>query len=353
MTTPRKVTKREGPHPYVAYLLDHTWDYEKWQRAEGIPVVRGFHVEDVHDLPLEPWARMGGRGTFINLAEQHVDDAYVVEIPPSESLQPQRHLYEEVVFVLEGRGTTTLTQGDGDPVQFEWQKGSLFTIPLNAGYQHSNIDGRNPALLIGCTSAPLMMDLFRNESFIFDNPFRFSDRFAGTADEVSGEGVLYDQYEGGLWETNFVPDVRDVALRYVEKRGKGLKHVYIALAKNVMKVHLAEFATGTYKKAHRHGPGAHILILEGQGYSLMWPEGEVPKRYDWRPGSLISPPAGWYHQHFNTGDVPVFHLAFHRPQTVANDSPRDQIEYEDEDPEIKQLFESELAKIGQQSQMED
>jgi quercetin dioxygenase-like cupin family protein len=350
--SPRKVTRREGLHPFHQFLVDSTWGYARWQKEEGIPVVTGFHIEDVHDLPLEPWERTGGRGTFINLANQSVDDAYLCEIAPSESLRPQRHLFEEVVYVVEGRGTTSLRQGDGPAVQFEWQKGSLFTIPLNAEYVHSNIDGRNPALLLGCTSAPLMIDLFRNRDFIFNNPFRFEDRFAGTSEELSGEGTLHSEYEGGVWETNFVPDVREIALQSVARRGKGLKHMYIALAKNVMKIHLAEFAVGTYKKAHAHGPGAHILILEGEGYSLMWPDGEEPKRYDWRPGSLFSPPGGWYHQHFNTGDRPVFHLAFHRPVTVGSEGAATQIEYEDEDPGIRELFNSELAKNGVRSLME-
>ena len=94
-----KVTKRKGPHPYVQYLMDHTWDYDKWQRSEGIPMVRGHSIEDVGKLTLEPWSRMGGKGTFINLADQKVDDAYVCEIPPGESLNPQRHLFEEIVYV--------------------------------------------------------------------------------------------------------------------------------------------------------------------------------------------------------------------------------------------------------------
>ena len=344
-------TKKKEPHPYVQYLMDQTWGYEKWQREEDIPIVRGHAIEDVLELPLAGWPRMGGDGTFINLSDQSVDDGYVCRIAPGARLNPQKHLFEEVVYVLEGHGSTTLRQGEKEPVQFEWQKGSLFAIPLNAEYQHFNVDGRKEALILACTSAPLMMDLFRNKDFIFNLPFAFTDRFSGEPRDMSGEGKFYGQYRGGLWETNFVPDIKRVELQRVEERGKGLTHVFIALAGSLMKVHLAEFEVGTYKKAHRHGPGAHILIIEGQGYSLMWPEGEEPMRYNWKPGSLISPPAGWYHQHFNTGDIPVFHLAFHRPQTVANEGPRDQIEYEDEDPSIAHLFELELGKNGLSSRM--
>ncbi|HEX6513400.1 MAG TPA: cupin domain-containing protein [Chloroflexota bacterium] len=338
-------------HPYVAYLKEHHYSYQTFQQEEGIPIVRGFHVEDVAALDLAPWGRMGGRGTFINLSEQEADDAYVVEIAPGASLHPQRHLFEELIYVVAGRGSTTVWQPNREPAQFEWQQGSLFSIPLNASYQHFNGSGREPVLLLGVTSAPLMINLFHSREFVFANPCVFEDRFGGTREEFVRAPKWVENVPGGLIEANFIADVRAVQLNEWAERGHRMKHVYIALAANVMKVHLAEFAVGTYKKAHRHGPGAHILILDGEGYSLMWPPGERPRRFNWRPGSLVSPPAGWYHQHFNTSAKPVFHLALHRPQAVYNLNERDQIEYGREDPAIRREFEAELAANGVTSDM--
>ena len=42
----------------------------------------------------------------------------------------------------------------------------------------------------------------------------------------------------------------------------------------------------------------------------MWPEGEEPRRYEWKEGTMIVPPNLWFHQHFNTGTTPARYLAF-------------------------------------------
>src|SRR5690606_2691169 len=116
-------------------------------------------------------------------------------------------------------------------------------------------------------------------------------------------------------------------------------------------------------KGHRHGPGAHVIVLSGEGYSLMWPEGDEPKRYDWQVGTLIVPPNQWFHQHFNTGSTPARYLAF-----KPGNSPRNaqgvplswisrrvggnQIDYADESQLVRDLFRSEVAKHGVESKMD-
>ena len=40
--------------------------YEEWVETEGIPVLKGFFVEDVRTVPVEPWARRGALGCYIN-----------------------------------------------------------------------------------------------------------------------------------------------------------------------------------------------------------------------------------------------------------------------------------------------
>lgn len=340
--------------------------YEEWLQSEGIPIVRGFFVEDLYSLPLARWPRKGGLGAYINLdGTSGINNAYVCEIPPGASLAPQRHLFEEVIFVLNGAGATSVWQQDGQKHTFEWGEGSLFAIPLNAWHQHFNGSTAQPARYVAVTSAPLVVNLFRNLDFVFGTPFTFEDRFSGQPGYFASQGTAGRVRKRIVWQSNFVPDVMNFELPYRPDRGKGYIMHY-AMAETTLGIHVAEQPVGTYLKAHRHGPGAHIVILQGKGYSLLWREGDEKKmRVNWKPGSMFVPPDRWFHQHFNIGDVPVRHVAVHYmsqryplsellwPDTynVSTKVGGDQIEYEDEEPEIRRTFEAELAKSGVKSTM--
>lgn len=156
-----------------------------------------------------------------------------------------------------------------------------------------------------------------------------------------------------------MPDVHTLKLHEWKARGGGGTNVMLELAQGSMGAHISQFQPGTYKKAHRHGPGAHVIILDGVGFSLLWKEGDDNReRCDWKPGSVVVPPENWFHEHFNTGSEPVRYLAlrfsgrkFRQPGSQARGDGADvsvklggwQIEYEDEDPRIHEMFERDLA----------
>ena len=133
--------------------------------------------------------------------------------------------------------------------------------------------------------------------------------------------------------------------------------IFVKFPTAEMDAHMSVFPSRTYKKGHRHGPGVVIIIPAGEGYSLMWPEGREKLVIPWREGSIFVPPNRWFHQHFNLGGEPARYLAFHAPPQLMisaekiEDAQRDQFEYPDEDPSIRQRFEAELAKRGLTSLM--
>jgi len=55
--------------------------YELFLEKEAVPVVRGFHIEDINSMELHSWARLGGRGVYLNLdGSEGVNDCYIAEI---------------------------------------------------------------------------------------------------------------------------------------------------------------------------------------------------------------------------------------------------------------------------------
>ena len=335
--------------------------YTRWVAEEGLEIISAFYVRNLHTVELKPWARRGGHGVFINHdASRTSNDCYVCEIPSGGKLAPQRQLFEEMILILDGRGSTSVWNDAGKKVTFEWQRGSLFAIPLNAWHQHFNGSGQQPARYVAVTNCPPVMNLYEDEEFIFNSPYDFKNRFAGEPDYFTNRG----EQRGLLLQTNFVADAVNLPLIAAKERGAGGGHIRFNMARGSMNSHISQFPVGTYKKGHRHGPGAHVIVLTGEGYSLMWPEGEEPRRYDWEVGSMIVPPNLWFHQHFNTGTTPARYLAFkHEVVSIRNAQgvPKawisqrvggDQIDYADEKPVVRTLFAEALAKNGLESKMD-
>jgi oxalate decarboxylase/phosphoglucose isomerase-like protein (cupin superfamily) len=335
--------------------------YTRWVAKEGLDIIPSIYVESLHTVALKPWARRGGKGVFMNHeASRTSNDCYVCEIPAGGKLAPQRQLFEEMVLVLSGRGSTSVWNDAGQKLTFEWKAGALFAIPLNAWHQHFNGSGQEPARFVSVTNAPPVINLYEETEFVFNTKYDFKSRFAGEPDYFSNKG----EQKGLLLETNFVADAVNLPLISAKERGAGGGHIRFNMAKGSMNSHISQFPVSTYKKGHAHGPGAHVIVLTGEGYSLMWAEGEEPKRYDWEVGTMIVPPNMWFHQHFNTGTTPARYLAFkHEVVSIRNAQgvPKawisrrlggDQVDYIDEKPIVRKLFAEELAKNGMKSKMD-
>nr|MDP2192137.1 cupin domain-containing protein [Rhodoferax sp.] len=336
--------------------------YTRWVAEEGLDIIDAMYVPNLHTVDLKPWARRGGRGVYLNHdASRTSNDCYVCEVPPGTQLAPQRQLFEEMIYILDGRGSTSVWNDAGAKVSFEWKAGAIFAIPLNTWHQHFNGSGKDAARFVSVTNAPVIINAFGDVAFVFNTAHDFNNRFAGESDYFANKG----EQKGLLLDTNFVADAINLPLISAKERGAGGGHIRFSMAKGSMNSHISQFPVGTYKKAHAHGPGAHVIVLSGEGYSLMGPEGEEPRRFDWQEGAMIVPPNMWFHQHFNTGTTPARYLAFKAEGVAIRNAqgvPRawisrriggHQVDYADESPQVRQTFAEALAKVGLQPRMDE
>ncbi|MFC1962563.1 cupin domain-containing protein [Chloroflexota bacterium] len=359
-------------------MEDLTRIYEEWMEKEGIPVYKASAgIEDITQLPRRPWARLGGYGTFIQLegTKQAGKLLYVAEIPAGGALEPEKHLYDEIIYILRGRGLSEVWHQGQPKRTFEWGEGSMFAMPLNAWHRLVN-GGPEPVLFFAVTSAPVVMSALRNTEFIFNCDYNFTDRYTGQAEYFAASDKRYKEGPASIWETNFVSDVRSAFLDDMFEKVAGGQITMFRLAAWTS-AHSSEWPAGKYHKAHVHGPGAVLLGLKSEGYVLVWPRqygihpytdghGDKVVKVDWKPGSIYSPCNNWFHQHFNTGRESARHLALtgggsrfatlreESSQTDQEIHPRFRsvrsggwlIEYEDEDPEIRRMFQEALQPKG-------
>jgi quercetin dioxygenase-like cupin family protein len=333
--------------PFREHLDFGPTPYDQLQEKEGLPIIKGNVVNDVLTVSLGHWKRMGAWGCFLNLSNQQQTDAYVCEITAGSQTLPQRHLFEEIIYVATGRGATSVWQDDGAKVTFEWAAGAIFAIPLNSSYQHFNGSRDEPVRLFAGTTLPRMINIFHNEDFIFRNPFNFRDRFHAGDEFLRYNKHVTDRY----WETNLVPDVNQFNLDNFPMKGKGVRHMRYTLADTTYGCHVSEFPPGCRSTFHRHGPGAVIIITQGEGYVMLWKDGEARTRHEFKAGTIYSPDDLMWHGHFNTGKGTMRHFA------VRGDSPKyshdrfrnplwTMIPLEEEPPEIHREFVETLKRKG-------
>src|SRR6476660_2478013 len=190
--------------------------YLRWVRGEGLDILSAHYVRNLRSVELKPWARRGGRGVVLNHdASRTSNDCYVCEIPPGKQLAPQRQLFEEMIYILDGRGSTTVWNDAGAKVSFEWKAGAIFAIPLNASHQHFNASGREAARFVSVTNAPAIINAFGDLEFVFGTKYDFRDRFSGEPDYFANKG----EKKGLLLDTNFVADAINLPLIAAKERG--------------------------------------------------------------------------------------------------------------------------------------
>jgi quercetin dioxygenase-like cupin family protein len=121
------------------------------------------HPEDM------PW-EMSRQGLLKHLLNEGMNtrmetvDAYMLVIAPGSRSGRHRHLAEECLYVLEGRGydlhqdcdveitDTYHWKPQAEVKRYEWEAGDVIYIPPNTIHQHFNADPERPVRLISATN---------------------------------------------------------------------------------------------------------------------------------------------------------------------------------------------------------
>ncbi len=333
--------------PHREKIELHPSAYDRFLEQEAIPVIKGHYVEDMLAVELKPWKRMGALGCYLNLGGQQETDAYICEIPPKGKTLPQHHLFETIIYVASGRGATTVWLDENSKQSFEWSAGAVFAIPLNASYQHFNASHDTPVRFLAGTNCPHLLNLFHNEDFIFADTFQFRDRFRAIPDYFRLNKRLADR----CWETNLIPDVNRFELDDFPMKGKGVRIMRFTLAGTTYGCHIQEFPPTSRSLFHRHGPGAVLIVTQGEGYAVMWRDDEPRVKYPLRPNSIYSPGDLMYHAHFNCGHSTMRHFAMRGRSPQFNQdryrtSLHNMLPLDQEPPGIHKEYLEELSEKG-------
>ena len=155
------------------------WDESKaWRRGRNNQKLYQGLLDDAANAPVRnakrkkivhpedmPW-ELSRQGLLKHLLNEGMNtrmetvDAYMLVIPPGSRSGKHRHLAEECLYVVEGRGydlhqdcdveiTDTYHWKPQDEVKrYEWEAGDVIYIPPNTIQQHFNADAERPARLI-------------------------------------------------------------------------------------------------------------------------------------------------------------------------------------------------------------
>jgi uncharacterized RmlC-like cupin family protein len=292
--------------------------YERFMADEALPVLRAAAVDDLRAVTLGDWRRLGARGAFAQLfGSEGALGQSLLEIPASGAARAERHLCDEIVFVVAGSGTTELTGADGRVV-FEWQQGALFAIPRNATHRFVNASDQ-PALLLCLNTLPAMLDLLGDADAAFANPLpAFLDDEAGQA----FDGIEPDPVQGlALCRTGMLPDAVNCDLPLDNRASPAHRAMALGMTGPTLQISLGEHRPGRYGRARLAAPGEIRLCLRGGGEIAMWPEAAGPhpapefvQRIAQRAGVLtgLGGEGRWFVQEFCYSPSPMRHLLVRR-----------------------------------------
>ena len=256
------------------------------------------------EMPLSMDKETGVPALRIGQGKLHQIDVTVVEIPPGGKLAAHKHLAEEMILIISGKGYTTMWNGkdSGKLQKYEWSAGDVLSPPLNAWHQHFNTSD-TPARYVSITTAPLTENVFKDAAFLKANDVTFDDRWNKAVSIRTPEH--FGNATQGPETVRFLagPLFSNLRNRPLGDRGSGMLGVTISADGDMAGNRLFEWELREFTGAdsttpeHRHVWETVYFILKGDGYATLQREGGPERRLDWKEGDMFLVEANEYHNH--------------------------------------------------------
>lgn len=168
-----------NPHRFYERYHDED-DYFGTSERIGERQWRTNFVKDLRTFALDSWPERGQgvSSMFFSMGAMCTLRPHVTELAPEGRTTPHRHVREELIYVLSGRGYSRIWQDEGREVRINWEEGDLLSPPLNAWHEHVNVGKSAPARYYSVESV-ILDRLFDNPTFVENNDFVFRERFSG------------------------------------------------------------------------------------------------------------------------------------------------------------------------------
>lgn len=273
---------------------------------------------ELKGLPVKFDKSMGASVARIGVGRLHQIDATLVEIPPGGKLEPHKHLAEEMIYIVSGKGYSVMWMGtNGKKEKYEWSEGDLLSPTLNAWHQHFNASSDQPARFLSVTTAPLVENVFHNPAFLSSSDFLFQERwqqailgkpeyvtnvkFGPTTVRMTGVGHLLPNLNNRPMKPQIAnlsgensPRNKETGITIVPEGDMVGNQLLEADIREFMKM-------GATSPSHRHVWEVVYVVLKGEGRSTLQREGEPERQFDWKAGdSFIIEPME-YHNHVPLG----------------------------------------------------
>jgi len=229
-------------------------------------------------------------------------EVYIAKLGPQDQSEPMKHLYEKLIYIIEGQGHTLIWRHEGqDPIRLEWEAGDLLSTPVNFRHQHHNDSPTEDAVLYHVTTKPLIGIVLGDE---------FAQHVDYAADSIWDEYYpikepmptgktteAYVEMKGGF----VVKNIDDRELPYNRPGHFGIAFLPFE-GRNMAGNHLFELQIFDLEPPTESPYNSHpwevvYYVLDGSGGGLFHLDGEEPEYLRFKKGDVFFERANKWHWH--------------------------------------------------------